>query len=567
MATMIPNRSLEQIKNAGERSVYEAARSLPDDYTVIHSFYFQRDRSLAQAPVRYEGDFIIFHPDHGLVVVEVKTGPLRYENGSWVRGREAVTRTPEDQIDGVLGYIRDRFAELANVPKNRMPFGWARVICLPLHHSYQGDYPPGFDARNFWLSSDVQQLEKRFRALLPAKSRMTSEHQQILLDRILDPMTVPTTDPIEVVNDFHRDGERLLTDEQLRFLETTAENRQMLVLGGAGTGKTHIAIAKAKELLHSGKRVFSTWYNVKLTHLYREEARLTDYVAEPFTEYLNALLTASGDAVPRGETQAEKDRYWKELLPAWGETHFMECSEDERFDAILVDEAQDFFPSWFACLQRMLKPGGCFYVFADPGQNVFGAPDLLANEFLVGFPRFTLTRNLRNATKIADTLRLVEPSSHSRTLASFSGMVEKLVWDSPVDERLQIERRVDELLAQGYRPNQIAILTFDRRHNTCLADVVSLAGVPLSDESSDVERFLEQERNLIDTNAETQDHIMTTTIRRYKGLEADFVFLVGAVPNSQRCTRMDLYVGASRARYHLVISHRRDWQMPVIKGM
>jgi len=50
--------------------------------------------------------------------------------------------------------------------------------------------------------------------------------------------------------------------------------------------------------------------------------------------------------------------------------HFIGCNQ--KFDAIIVDEGQDFKDSWFFCLEGMLKENGYFYSFADMHENLFG---------------------------------------------------------------------------------------------------------------------------------------------------------------------------------------------------
>lgn len=41
------------------------------------------------------------------------------------------------------------------------------------------------------------------------------------------------------------------------------------------------------------------------------------------------------------------------------------------FDAILIDEAQDFAPSWIAVINKLLKPNGSLFMVDDPTQSIF----------------------------------------------------------------------------------------------------------------------------------------------------------------------------------------------------
>jgi superfamily I DNA and RNA helicase len=79
----------------------------------------------------------------------------------------------------------------------------------------------------------------------------------------------------------------------------------------------------------------------------------------------------------------------------------------ERFDAIVVDEGQDFAESWWdAVLAALRDPDeGALYVFSDEGQRIFARQGRPAGE-LESFP---LVENLRNTKQIAGTLSSLAP--------------------------------------------------------------------------------------------------------------------------------------------------------------
>ncbi|RMF31515.1 MAG: NERD domain-containing protein, partial [Chloroflexi bacterium] len=85
MAQIYPARPRVTTRSRAERRLYEVFRDgLPDDYVVFHSVAWQvRDtRGGAQDG---EADFIIVHPDQGVLVIEVKGGRIRYDGttGEW----------------------------------------------------------------------------------------------------------------------------------------------------------------------------------------------------------------------------------------------------------------------------------------------------------------------------------------------------------------------------------------------------------------------------------------------------------------------------------------------------
>lgn len=81
MAVFIPDVKPEDFNNSpGEKEVYEALKLLGKDYTVFYSLSWisiGNDRTIGEA------DFILFHPVHGIMVIEVKSGEIEYkgENG------------------------------------------------------------------------------------------------------------------------------------------------------------------------------------------------------------------------------------------------------------------------------------------------------------------------------------------------------------------------------------------------------------------------------------------------------------------------------------------------------
>ena len=61
---------------------------------------------------------------------------------------------------------------------------------------------------------------------------------------------------------------------------------------------------------------------------------------------------------------------------------FMELIEKHpiKFDAVIVDEGQDFKEDYWISISELVKEDGYFYVFYDPDQNIFKSdlklPDL-----------------------------------------------------------------------------------------------------------------------------------------------------------------------------------------------
>ena len=99
MARIIPSTVKNFHGTQGEQKVFFALWGLPDDIVIIHSFRwlhpgYHRNVS-ARVGVQGEGDFVIFDPAQGIMVIEVKGGEIWCERGEWrQRNRATCARLP-----------------------------------------------------------------------------------------------------------------------------------------------------------------------------------------------------------------------------------------------------------------------------------------------------------------------------------------------------------------------------------------------------------------------------------------------------------------------------------------
>src|SRR3954453_21958722 len=79
MARMYPQRLLEPPTSGAERDLFGLFESrLPASYTVFYSVSWLARRGGSGARDG-EADFLIVHPDHGILVLEVKGGQIAYD--------------------------------------------------------------------------------------------------------------------------------------------------------------------------------------------------------------------------------------------------------------------------------------------------------------------------------------------------------------------------------------------------------------------------------------------------------------------------------------------------------
>ena len=134
-----------------------------------------------------------------------------------------------------------------------------------------------------------------------------------------------------------------------------------MLRGAAGTGKTMVICARARLLRerHPAWRILVLCFNTSLASLLRRALP-----AEPrtevatFHEWAQAQLEASGVVVPPPPGRGTQwDGYWTQdmarlLLTAFREQRIAAGA----YQAILIDEGQDFVGDWYRALVQALDP-------------------------------------------------------------------------------------------------------------------------------------------------------------------------------------------------------------------
>jgi superfamily I DNA/RNA helicase len=319
----------------------------------------------------------------------------------------------------------------------------------------------------------------------------------------------------------------LLTRDQADVLDRLQFLDRVEIRGGAGSGKTWLAVEKARRLAASGQRVALMCYSRGLAEFLRRRVATLRRRERP--AYVGTFhYLGIGWGVPAGSD--DDSGYWEEFLPERMVSLAGELPESERFDAIVVDEGQDFAQSWWAAVLAALKDpeNGSLYVFADEGQRVFarqGRPTV----DLIPIP---LNENLRNTKQIAGTFSSLAPEQ--MRIRGQSGVPVRFVQCATEDAVGVADDAADALLEEGWPPESVALLTTFRRH-------------PVQ-----VERQAEGQDAYWATYWDDED-LFYGHVLGFKGLERPAVVLaVNGFRDEARAREM-LYVGLSRARDLLVV--------------
>ncbi len=331
-----------------------------------------------------------------------------------------------------------------------------------------------------------------------------------------------------------------LTEEQMFILDSLAAHDRAAIEGSAGTGKTVLAMEKARRLAIIGQRVLLLCFNRPLAQ--DLAARADGFDVETFHDLCRRLALQAGVRFePR--TKSNRDtRFWAEEAPMLLLEALQRLSEEVRYDAIVVDEGQDFLPDWWLCLDEALRRNreGTLYAFYDANQNIYGGGPPGALEVL----ETRLVYNCRNTTRIAEyAAGLVGAEPHVRAGAPQGQPVEEVSCRSDAGVIETVAERLERLVfRENVAPDAIAIVSTRTLRNSPFAGNHRAGRFELV--------------NLDDRwrpSSSAAHRVVFDTLHRFKGLERDVVILLELPWGGKGVTPQHRYVAASRPRNLLIV--------------
>lgn len=176
----------------------------------------------------------------------------------------------------------------------------------------------------------------------------------------------------------------LMLDKPQKYLATSRTNSgYRRIRGAAGSGKSLVLAARAAELLGQGKNVLVVTFNITLLHYLMDVAvrwpssqgrTRKDITWLNFHYWCKRVCEESGYETEYKElwSGGTTQEVLNVALPNLLERIFDNPkSEVSKYDAILVDEGQDFIPSWWSVLRKVRKVDGEMLLVADATQDIY----------------------------------------------------------------------------------------------------------------------------------------------------------------------------------------------------
>ncbi|WP_259672131.1 nuclease-related domain-containing DEAD/DEAH box helicase [Rhizobium sp. NZLR8] len=188
----------------------------------------------------------------------------------------------------------------------------------------------------------------------------------------------------------------MLDRNQQNLADTRTETGYRRIKGPAGSGKSLVLGARAAKLANEGKEVLIVTFNITLWHYLRDiivrglnnpqnirNVELTHFhlwckhtcYGAGFDDRYDALWTED-------EKQSQK-KHMDVTLPMLT-LEASQTPDAKRYDAILVDEGQDYLPLWWDVLRQSCKQKGEMLLVADATQDIYGTVEAWTDDVMKG---------------------------------------------------------------------------------------------------------------------------------------------------------------------------------------
>ncbi len=566
-ANMIPCTPRDFDPRSREGDVFISLSRLSEEYYVFHSMHVVNNDEVLKRQYEREMDFVVVHPKKGILILEAKAGTdIDYRNGRWFySGGKEMDRYdgPYNQAQSAIKTLRNKiehhYDEDVRALFPKLSFHHGVVFVEMTKESFSRiNLPPEATLQITMLAEDLVSPAKKINEIYSYNSSKDSEGLSpeeftVLLERVLCPEfhLVPSGDADNILL-----GERMkqLLYEQYKVLDFIDDQSSAVISGAAGTGKTMVALEKARRHSLNGEKVLFLCYNRLLCssfiQLYKECNNKTlskQYKNVSFYTINKLVYDATG----------KFDDY--ENLIVW----LKDCIKGIKqfdFEHVIVDEGQDFGLidseleaseelalnncSIVDLLQEVvLSKNGTFCLFYDKYQTIQGHDEqeyLLPSCIDNSECRLSLKTNCRNTTEIAKTsLTPIKDQKNKAVKIKTAGLwttasvpVMHLI-ENNEKQVLCLDSIISRLVKSGI--NDIVILSLNSIEKSSIFSYLS--------KNDDDDYYLYQYENL---------SVKVSTCRRFKGLEAEAVILMDIDAASFSGKRaLEFYVGASRAKLYL----------------
>lgn len=517
-----------------EEKFFNACRDkLSNKYHVFFSVrWYSEERGKR---IDSECDFLIFNPDYGFLCVECKGGRGIYvdENGSWFleEGSEdrKLKKSPYEQSEASMRFFKRYYEEEL---ETFFPGIYGSAVAFP---NFSVSSPITVESP-LALTIDIDgmgNLQKRIVEIFHyygiqkgGRGLFMSPDSQKKFISLINKRVALSIAAGALIEDKERELAEINQIQDV-VINLLTHYPRAFIIGGAGTGKTWIGIKKIRKCLISGGTALYLCFNAVLAARVKQYVNLDNANIFSIDEFARKLLGEKVFSAPESGGCKEYSDLISQLPVL------------ERYDLVVVDEAQDFTEDWAYCANLLVKDEGSLYVFYDESQNVFSRS--FGEKFYINSEPFVLRYNIRNTSNIYQY-------TQDRTFLGKETLVNQIEGVEP-DIRVLTRKQavisfVDSIVnklvnKEGVTPEKITILSNREWGQSVFKNINAVSGYLLSG--------LDTYKN---------GNIIFSTVEDFKGLESDIVIYINHTYKNEPqslSVRSVQYTALTRARFYLYV--------------
>lgn len=350
----------------------------------------------------------------------------------------------------------------------------------------------------------------------------------------------------------------------------------------AGSGKTLILAYRAARLASEGKHVLVITFNITLWHYIRDQIARTPFdfqgkniVFKHFHGFCSDEYKRLGMKWPISN-KTDIDEIFKTIVPnrlleaITDKSNYKASRQQLKFDAILIDEGQDYCWEWYCLLCKYLTLRNELLLVCDPRQNIYKRdlewtngqmknvqfrgrwgelkenksyrlPNLLVqvvNDFAVQF----LDRDPEDIPIVSNQMELFNNP--------------KLIWEnvSPVNKGIELcEKAYKYFFEKGVQPSDIIFLVPDHKTGWNLVNIFESKGINVNHVFEDPEKSHYHKKSFWMGDS----RLKMSTIHSFKGWELKTVILltpeINHLMNTGKSLDYLVYTALSRSMKDLCV--------------
>ena len=523
MAVMYPKDIAQYAPTDSEQIVYyELKQQLPDSFEVFYSVSWTYTKNGRKE--KSEADFVVVSPDYGFLCFEVKGGSgIRVIDNEWtlldnIHGDRKLPRSPYDQAEASMYFFKSAYANEYSI-------------------DYQGIYGAGV-IFPFYAVDDIEKLSNRSAVCTIDSTGLNdlynrikkmfkfwggtsfgfklyekNQHKtfveiickRIAIDAAAGALVKYKERQLDVIN--------RVQDGYIYFLSNI---RQFYIRGGAGTGKTWIAMKMANmEADIPEHKVLFLCASPHLADMIRNQTNSDVDVWD-----IDSLVK---------EVSKEPSMY---VAPKYIGVVDSLKSDLPQYDAIFIDEAQDFSEDLAFLVKSLLvdEHKSRLGVFYDDVQILRDSS--FGDAFMISTPPFLLHENIRNTANIYAW-------AMEETELGTDVITNPVEGPTPVSERIMDSKHLVHRLENLFK----RYLDEEGLSTSSLVVLVEEEDPFIDSFNGKIAKW-----SFVKEQAINNDEIQVASVENYKGLEADMVIYI----HGKDVTDNMNYIAYTRARYYLL---------------